>query len=72
MRHQPGQHVDGSFAKARPFTTEPLLEGLLADVDTVQQIFRRRVQRPVRGYFGASREASTLKLGDVDLDGLTD
>src|SRR6266545_3790570 len=33
MGHETGQDVDGSLPKACPFTTKPLLEGLLFDVE---------------------------------------
>jgi len=68
MRHEPRQDVDGSFAKARPFTTEPLLEGLLTDVDTVQQISDIECSGLFEVIQSVSR-GQTLKLGDIDLDG---
>src|SRR5262249_25563532 len=38
MGYEPGEHADGTFPKACPFTTKPLLERVLADVETIQQI----------------------------------
>src|SRR5262249_10347510 len=67
MRHQAGKHVDGSLPKACPFSTEPLLEGVLADIETIQQI------SDVEGsglfevpwtFLGGQPS----KLGDVDVD----
>jgi len=60
--------VDGSFSKTRPFAAKPLLEGLLADVDTIQQISNVEC----RGLVEISRSASSgqpFKLGDIDIYG---
>jgi hypothetical protein len=67
MRHQPAKHVDGSFPKACPFSIEPLLEGVLADIETIQQIS----EVEGRGLFevpGTFLGGQPLKLGNVDVD----
>ncbi len=67
MRHETGQDVDGSLPKACPFTTKPLLEGLLFDVDPIQQISGIDGS----GLFEIPRSFSRgqpFKLGDVDVD----
>src|SRR5262249_15425095 len=67
MRYQPGKHVDGSFPKACPFGTEPLLEGVLADIETIQQI----PDVEGSGLFevtGTFLGGQPFKLGHVDVD----
>ena len=67
MRHESGQDVDGCLPKAGPFTTKPLLEELLVDVKTIQQI--SNIQGS--GLFESPRRVSRsqpLKLDDVDIN----
>jgi hypothetical protein len=68
MLQQSGENVDGSFPKARPFTAKPLVERLLSDVETIQQISNVEYG----GLFEISRSASggvPFKLGDIDIHG---
>src|SRR5438094_1180704 len=68
MRHESGQDVDGYLPKACPFTTKPLLEELLVDVKTIQQI--ASIQSS--GLFESPRRvprSQPLKLDDVDIYG---
>src|SRR5262249_12176494 len=67
MGHQPGQHVDGSFPKACSFSIEPLLEGVFADIETIQQIsdVEGSGLLEVPGTFLGGQP---FKLGDVDVD----
>ena len=67
MGHQPGEHVDGTFPKACPFTTKPLLEGLLADIETIQQISDVEGSGLLEVPRSVSR-GQPFKLGDVDVD----
>jgi hypothetical protein len=67
MRHEPDQHVDSSFPKACPLTAKPLLEGLLADVDTIQQISNVEGSGLFEIPWRFSR-GQPFKLGDVDVD----
>src|SRR5262249_42160321 len=67
MWQEPGEDVDSRFPKTPPFTAKPLLEGLLADVDTVQQISNVKCS----GLFeisGSSSRGQPLKLDHVDVD----
>ena len=66
MRHESGQDVDGCLPKACPFTTKPLLEELLVDVKTIQQISNIEGG----GLFESPRRvprSQPLKLDDVNI-----
>jgi hypothetical protein len=67
MRHEPSQGMDGSFPQAGAFTTKPLLEELLADVDAIQKIpdveGSSLLQLP-RAFLGGQ----PFELGNVDID----
>src|SRR5215475_9663970 len=67
MGHQPAQHVDGNFPKARSLSTKPLLEEVLADIETIQEISDVESGGQLE-VFGAFSRGQPFKLGDVDVD----
>jgi hypothetical protein len=67
MGHQPGEHVDGTFPKACPFTTKPFLEGVLADIETIQQISNVEGSGLLEIPRSVSR-GQPFKVSDVNVD----
>src|SRR5262249_17101972 len=67
MWHQPGKYVDGSFPQACPFTPKPLLEGVLADIEAIQQISDVEGSGLLEGFWTLER-GQPFELGDVDVD----